>query len=156
MTNTLRAVVLATALLGSAARAHALEVSLGGAMMANLHNVLRVGATDVQLAWSHDFAWSSLRVGAEWLAFFPAGHMDPAVGLRLGWSVFHELGPVRGRVGLGVGAYWTHVSPVLPIGYLDLAVEKPLGEWTVGVAVSGMLSLFGAGVEPRLFLARTF
>jgi len=149
-------VVVALALAASPAKAHGLEVSLGGAWMANLYNELRVGATDVQVAWTHDFAWSSLRAGAEWLAFFPTGHLDPAIGLRLGWSVFKDLGPVRPRVGVGVGVYWTHASPVLPIGYLDVAVEKPLGPWTIGVAVSGMLSLFGAGLEPRLFVGRTF
>jgi hypothetical protein len=147
-------VVLCTA--AAPARAHSLELDLGRAWMANLHNELRVGATDVQLAWTHDFAWSSLKAGAEWLAFFPTGHMDPAIGLRLGCSVFRDLGAVRGRVGLGLGAYWTHASPVLPIGYLDVAVEKPIESWTFGVAVSGMLSLFGAGIEPRLFVARTF
>lgn len=124
--------------------------------MANLHNELRVGATDLQLAYRHDFSWSSFEAGAEWMLFFPTGKADPAVGLRLGWSVFRDVGPVRPRLGLSLGAYWTHASPVLPVGYLDLAVEKRLERWVFGAAVSGMLSLFGAGVQPRLYVGRTF
>jgi hypothetical protein len=154
--NPARAFVAALALAAAPAQAHGLEVSVGGAYMANLYNVIRVGATDVQVAWSHDFAWSSVRAGGEWLAFFPTGHVDPAIGLRLGWSVFRDVGPVRPRVGLSAGAYWTHVSPVLPVGYLDLALEKPLDAWTFGLAASGMVSLFGAGVQPRLYVTRTF
>lgn len=137
-------------------RAHGVQVSAGGAWMANLNNELRVGATDLQLSWRHDFAWSALEAGVEWMLFFPTGHADPMVGARFGWSVFKDLGPVRPRVGLSAGAYWTRVSPVLPVGYLDVALEKPLGPWTVGVQVSGMLSLFGAGLQPRLFIGRAF
>lgn len=133
-----------------------LQLSAGAAWMANFHNELRVGALDYQLSWRHDFAWSTLEVGGEAMFFFPTGEVDPALGLRLGWSVFHDFGVLRPRVGVGLGAYWTQASPVLPVGYLDLALERPFGEWTAGVAVSGMISLFGAGVQPRLFVGRTF
>lgn len=143
-------------LIASHARAHGLQLSAGAAWMANLHNELRVGATDLQLAYRHDYAWSSLEAGVEWMLFFPTGKADPAIGLRLGWSVFRDVGPVRPRLGLSLGAYWTHASPVLPVGYLDLAVEKHFERWTFGAAVSGMLSLFGAGVQPRLYVGRTF
>jgi len=124
--------------------------------MANLHNELRVGATDLQLEYRHDYAWSSLEAGVEWMLFFPTGKADPAIGARLGWSVFHDFGPVTPRVGISLGAYWTHASPVLPVGYLDLAVEKRVDAWTFGASVSGMISLFGAGLQPRLYVARSF
>lgn len=151
-----RSVLLVLVLFATTAAAHGLQLSAGGALMANLNNELRVGATDLQLGWRHDFAWSSLEAGVEWMLFFPTGRVDPLVGARLGWSVFRDVGPVRPRAGLSLGAYWSRVSPVLPVGYLDLALEKPLGAWTLGVQVSGMLSLFGAGVQPRLFIGRTF
>lgn len=143
-------------LLSGSAFAHGVQLSTGAAWMANFHNELRVGALDTQLQWRHDFAWSSLEVGGEAMFFFPTGEVDPALGLRLGWSVFHDFGPVRPRLGLGLGAYWTQASPVLPVGYLDLAVERDFHGFTAGVAVSGMLSLFGAGFQPRLFIGRTF
>ena len=149
-------VVTATLLFALSAHAHGLQVSAGGAWMANLHNELRVGATDLQVGYRHDFSWLGLEAGAEWMHFFPTGKGDPMVGLRLGASLFRDLGPVRPRVGLGVGAYWSNVSPVLPVGYLDVAVEKAVGPWSFGASVSGMLSLFGAGVQPRLYLGRTF
>ncbi|MBL8923102.1 MAG: hypothetical protein JNJ54_29905 [Myxococcaceae bacterium] len=152
----LRLLLLLVAVVASSARAHGIQLAAGGAWMANLNNELRVGATDLQLSWRHDLAWSALEAGVEWMLFFPAGRADPMVGARVGWSVFKDLGPVRPRGGVSVGAYWTRVSPVLPVGYVDLALEKPLGPWTLGVQVSGMLSLFGAGVQPRLFIGRTF
>lgn len=158
-TPTMRLSLLLFALvvgLSSRASAHGVQLAAGGAWMANLNNELRVGATDLQLGWRHDFAWSSLEAGVEWMLFFPTVRPDPLVGARLGWSVFRDVGPVRPRVGLSLGAYWSRVSPVMPIGYLDLAVEKPVGAWTFGVQVSGMISLFGAGVQPRLFVGRSF
>lgn len=138
------------------ARAHELQVGAGAAWMANLHNELRVGATDLQLGYRHDYAWSSLEAGVEWMLFFPTGKVDPVIGARLGWSVFHDFGPVTPRLGLSLGAYWTHATPVLPVGYLDLAVEKHFDQWIFGAQVSGMLSLFGMGVQPRLYVARRF
>lgn len=152
----LRLVFLLLVASASTGRAHGVQLAAGGAWMANLNNELRVGATDLQLSWRHDFAWSALEAGVEWMLFFPAGRADPMVGARVGWSVFKDVGPLRPRVGVSAGAYWTRVSPVLPVGSLDVALEKPLGPWTVGVQVSGMLSLFGAGVQPRLFIGRSF
>jgi hypothetical protein len=149
----LAAVVLVLSLPASA---HELQLAAGGAWMANLHNELRVGATDLQLEYRHDYAWSSLEAGVEWMLFFPSGKVDPAIGARLGWSVFHDFGLVTPRVGISLGAYWTHASPVLPVGYLDLAVEKRVDAWTFGASVSGMISLFGAGLQPRLYVARSF
>jgi hypothetical protein len=148
-------VVLALAA-STAASADRLELAAGGAFMANLHNELRVGASDVELAWRHDFSWSSLHVGAEWLSFFLTQKADPAVGLRLGFSVRREAGPVTLSAGLGLGAYVTHASPVLPIGALDLGVERRMGDWALGAAVSGLYSLFGAGVQGRLVVGRCF
>ena len=138
------------------ARAHDLQLAAGGAWMANFHNELRVGATDLQLEYRHDYAWSSLEAGVEWMMFFPTGKVDPVIGARLGWSVFHDFGPVTPRLGLSLGAYWTHATPVLPVGYLDLAVEKRFEQWTLGASVSGMISLFGAGLQPRLYVGRRF
>lgn len=148
--------LVAVLLLASPAAAHGLQLSAGGAWMANIHNELRVGATDLQLGYRHDFSWSSLEAGFEWMQFFPTGKSDPMLGLRLGYSLFHDFGPVRPRLGLGAGAYWSNVSPVLPVGYLDLAVETHAGAWTFGAELSGMLSLFGAGLQPRLYVGRTF
>jgi|APLak6261679142_1056127.scaffolds.fasta_scaffold00059_13 hypothetical protein len=156
MSSVTRLPLLLLCLVASRASAHGLQLSAGGAWMANLHNELRVGATDLQLGYRNDFTWSSLEVGLEAMFFFPTGKVDPALGLRLGWSVFRDVGPVRPRLGLSLGAYWTHATPVLPVGYVDLAVEKQVERWTFGLAVSGMLSLFGAGVQPRLYIGRTF
>ncbi|MFO0600917.1 MAG: hypothetical protein U0228_36745 [Myxococcaceae bacterium] len=135
------------------------SLAAGGAVMANLHNELRVGATDVELAYRHDFAWSTFEVGAEFMSFFNARGADPAVGLRIGWGVRFTVGPVQLRAGLSAGGYWTHAAPVVPVGCLDLGVEKRLGassEWVLGGSVSGLYSLFGAGAQARLTLARMF
>jgi hypothetical protein len=35
-------------------------------------------------------------------------------------------------------------------------VEKRVDAWTFGASVSGMISLFGAGLQPRLYVARSF